>query len=295
MTTPGRRDLAETLAQLIEQAGLSNGEVARRAGVDVATVGRWVENKVKIGTKQAQQVIAATGLADTDLARDALRLAEVVQSESAYRVVILRSGSLLSQRRYADYEREAKQISTFTLAMVPGNLQTEAYARAVFSAGGQRGAKLEDNVRVRVRDRQDMLANSDRHYIQIMTEGALRRAAAPGVMADQVEHVARWARADTAGRVQVGIVPWHVEMSFFPRTNFDLYDEDKAVIIGTDFGVAFLDRPVEVAKYVDQLRRLRELALFGESAAAEFDRIAADYRRLNAPGVPSATEGDDVV
>lgn len=280
MTTPGRRDLADTLAQLIKQAGLSNAEVARRAGVEPSTVGRWLRGKVAVSPQQVQKVIDATGSAGTELARDALHLAEVVRAGSAYRVVILRSGTLLSQQRYAEYEAEARHIATFTLAMVPGNLQTEAYARAVFAAGGQTGQRLEENVRARTKVRQDMLANSDRQYIQIMTEGALRRAASPQVMAEQVEHLARWARRDTGGRVRVGIVPWHVEMDFFPRTNFDLYDEHKAVIIGTDFGVAFLDRPADVEKYVLQLRRLTELAVFGEAAAVEFDRIAAGYRNL---------------
>src|SRR5690606_27919678 len=125
-----------------------------------------------------------------------------------------------------------------------------------------------------------MLANFDRQYVQIMTEGALRRAGSPQMMAEQVEDLARWARRDTSGRVRVGIVPWHVEMDFFPRTNFDLYDEDRAVIIGTDFGVAFLDRPADVGTYVQQMRRLTDLAAFGEAAAVEFDRIAASYRSL---------------
>lgn len=280
MTTPGRRDLADTLTQLIEQSGLSNSEVARRAGVDVATVGRWLKGKVTVSVTQVEKLVSATGTAGSELARDALHLAEAVRAGSAYRVVILRSGSLLSQQRYAEYEAAAQDIATFTLAMVPGNLQTEAYARGVFAAGGQTGKRLEDNVRTRTQVRHDMLANSDRRYIQIMTEGALRRAGSPAVMAEQVEHLARWARADTAGRVQVGIVPWHVELPFFPRTNFDLYDENKAVIIGTDFGVAFLDRPGDVEKYVGQLRDLTAVAAFGEAAGAEFDRIANAYRQL---------------
>jgi hypothetical protein len=280
MTTPGRRDLADLLTQLIEQSGLSNAEVGRHAGVDGSTVGRWLRGEVTVGPKQTQKVVNATGTAGTELARDALHLAEAIRAGSAYRVVILRSGSMLSQQRYAEYEAAAGHIATFTIAMVPGNLQTEAYMRAVFGAGGQTGKRLEDNVRVRFRDRQDMLANSDRRYIQIVTEGALRRAAAPGVMVEQVEHLAQWARRDTGGRVQVGIVPWHAELPFFPRTNFDLYDENKAVVIGTDFGVAFLDRPADVETYVKQLQRLSEVAVFGETAAVEFDRIASDYRNL---------------
>lgn len=283
MTIPGRRDLADTLAQLIEHAGLSNSEVARRAGVDVATVGRWVRGKVAVSVEQVQRVIDATGTGGSEAARDALQLAEMVRAGAAYRVVILRSGSLLSQKRYAEYEAEAEHIATFTLAMVPGNLQTEAYARAVFAAGGQTGQRLEENVRTRVGQRREMLENSDRRYIQIMTEGALRRAGSPKVMAEQVEHIAGWARRDTGGRVQVGIVPWHVELDFFPRTNFDLYDNNKAVIIGTDFGVAFLDRPGDIDRYVGQLQKLTKIAVFGEAAGTEFDRIATSYHALKAP------------
>lgn len=288
MTTPGLRDLAETLAQLIEQSGLSNGEVARRASVDVATVGRWanVKNRHLPDPDKFGQVIAAvaaTGLVDADLAHDVRELFEAIRAGKAYRVVLLRSSSRLAQERFGEYEEGARRIATFMLAAVPGLLQTEAYARRVFSAGGQTGARLEESVRSRIEHRQAMMHGSDREYVQIMTEGALRWPALPAIaMAEQVEHISREARADTGGRVRIGIVPWHAQVDFFPRTGFDLYDDTKAAIIGTNFGVAFLDKPGDVATYTQQLQQLGELAVFGEAAAAEFDRIAADYRRLEA-------------
>lgn len=279
MTSPGRDDLARSLRHLIDAAGLLPAEVARRAGISEATMSRYLSTKVVPSPAAVRKIVTAAGQGETDDAQQAVQIAEDLRAGAARRVVLLRAGTATAQKRFAEIEAAATHVASFTPLIVPGLLQTEAYARAVFSAGGQTGPKLEANVRDRVEQRQKLLDDPEHRFTQIMTEGALRwHATGPSVMAEQAEHIARQARRDTGGRVQIGIIPWSTPADLFPLTNFDLYDDERAVIVGTNFGTNYLDRPLDVAVYVRMFRRLRELAVFGDAAADEVERIAADYR-----------------
>jgi transcriptional regulator with XRE-family HTH domain len=283
MTSPGRDELARALRNLIDAAGLVPAEVARRAGISEATMSRYLNKKVVPSPAAVRKIVTAAGQGGTDDAQQAVQLAEDLRAGAARRVVLLRSGTATAQKRFAEIEAEATHVASFTPLIVPGLLQTEAYARAVFTSGGQSGPRLEENLRGRIEQRQKLLDDPDHRFTQIVTEGALRwHAGGPAVMAEQVEHIAHRARLDTGGRVQIGIIPWSTPVDLFPLTNFDLYDDERAVIVGTNFGTNYLDRPLDVAVYVRMFQRLRELAVFGDAAVAEIERIAGEYRALPA-------------
>lgn len=277
--THGRHELAADLRALITRANLTPAEVSRRIGVSEATMSRYVNGKTAVAPKTVRAVITACGLTGDVEAEQTFTLAEDVAAGSASRVVILRRGSGTSQRRFGALEKSASHTATFTALVVPGLLQTERYMREVFAVGGLEGAALDKAVRGRL-DRQEVMRTSDSRYTQITTEGALRwQARSSDLMAEQVDHIAALASQDWGGRVRVGVIPWTVPVDLFPLTNFDLYDDTRAVVVGTDFGTSFLDRSADVAVYVRQFSRLSELALFGLDAVPVLERIADDYRQ----------------
>lgn len=280
MSRPGHVDLANMLRALVAESGLLPAEVARRSGISEATISRYLNGRVLPPPDKVGTLADALGLRNSATAAEAVRLAEDLRSGSASRVVVLRPGNATSQRRFAEIESAAQHVSTFTCTLVPGLLQTERYARAIFTAGGQTGDVLEANLRDRLSVRQRRLADPDLRVTQVITEGALSwHVESPELMVEQLDHLATLCRLDTAGRVRIGLIPSSQPTDLFPRTDFDLYD-DHSVIIGTDFGTCFLDRQYDVARYVERFRRLAERATFGDGAAVELGRIAERFRTM---------------
>lgn len=280
MSTPGRDDLTAALRGLVDSLKLSAAEVSRRTGMSEATVGRYIgsiQTSSLPKLSQVRKMVDALGMAHTPEGREAVQLAEDLNAANA-RVVLLRSGSATSQRRFQEIESGYTHIATFGALIVPGLLQTEAYMRVVFAAGGQSPEVVDRNVAGRLA-RQERLNDPGCRFTLLVAEGALRwQAESVTVMADQMDRLAEVAGRDTGGRVRVGVIPWTAAVDLFPRSSFDLYDDERAVIVGTDFGTAYLDKPRDVEVYVRQFRRLSELALFGDDARRVFERVAQEYR-----------------
>lgn len=277
MSTPGAGELGRLLKRMVDDAGLSAAEVGRRVGRSEAAMSRYLHGKGQGPPKpDLVRAIAAACQASTELVDEALRLAEDLVHP---RVVLLRPGSATSQQRFREAEAETDRVLNFAGLLVPGLLQTSAYARAVFESAGQEPEMVEANVRDRL-GRQERLDDPAHRFVEVMTEGALRwHIVGPAAMAEQCDVIAARARADTAGRVRVGIIPWTRPVDVFPMTNFTVYDEGVAVV-GTDFGTAFMTHPRDIATYRGQHARLCELAVWDEQAANEIDRIGGEYRSL---------------
>jgi transcriptional regulator with XRE-family HTH domain len=100
---------------------------------------------------------------------------------------------------YVQLEMSASGIDVFNL-IVPGILQTEAYARAVISQSGRESNEVDQLVKMRMA-RQEHLAESAPDLRVVLDEGALhRRVESNAVMREQVQHLAA-----IAGRRTVGI------------------------------------------------------------------------------------------
>ncbi|MEU1626529.1 helix-turn-helix transcriptional regulator [Streptomyces sp. NPDC020096] len=106
---------------------------------------------------------------------------------------------------YAELERTARRIEEFASYLVPGLLQTEAYAREVFRAFWPylRDEELEGKVKART-DRAGLLDN-DIEYWAVLDEMVLREPGLPpAVMREQLEHIASLIRAR---RIVIQVLP----------------------------------------------------------------------------------------
>jgi transcriptional regulator with XRE-family HTH domain len=277
LTTPGAEELGRLLKQIVEKAGLSAAEVGRRIGRSESAMSRYINGKGQGPPKPSlvREIATACGASPSDV-EDAVRLAEDLVNP---RVVLLRPGSATSQRRWRDAEAETELVLDFAGLIVPGLLQTPAYSRAVFQAGGQDEVTAAANAEDRI-GRQSRLDDPAHRFVEVMTEGALRwHVLSPRVMAEQCDVIAARARSDSSGRVRVGVIPWTRAGRVFPMTNFTVYD-DRVAIVGTDFGTAYITHPRDVAGYAAQHSELAELAVWGKDAAREVDRIGDEYRAI---------------
>ncbi|MER0244172.1 helix-turn-helix transcriptional regulator [Streptomyces sp. HSW2009] len=109
---------------------------------------------------------------------------------------------------YLSHEAKCIRLQVFTSSLVPGLLQTEDYARALFSLGLRRTEipALEEHVALRLR-RQKLLEGIDPpQYWAIMDESALKRLAADRrIMAEQLGHVLRAAEQP---HINVQVLPF---------------------------------------------------------------------------------------
>jgi transcriptional regulator with XRE-family HTH domain len=134
-------------------------------------------------------------------------------------------------RMAVDLEEDASVISHYQAEMIPGLLQTEAYIRAVFSAGGpQRLETLEKAIKARL-ERQQVLTREDAPQIGfVMSESAvLRMVGDEAVMGEQLRHVAEVAELPN---VQLQILPFRARTyppgCLFPFTMFRIPSPGKS-------------------------------------------------------------------
>lgn len=274
-TTGGRDELSRTLRQLRQAAGLSGAEAGRRAGFSQAKVSR-IENGVNVPTPDDVTTLVRVYNASADDRRRLEAMARDVRAEHR-RVVLVKTPSGF-QQRMGRIEQASAHIATFTPTVVPGLLQTEPYAHAIFSSADLTPSEIDKAVAARM-TRQRLLHDPGHRFTLITTAGALAwRAGTPEQMAAQVEHIAESTRIPNA---RVGIIPWGTLARVFPLHGWDLYDR-RAVIVGTANATAVLTEPTDVAVYGDLLAQMEHMAVFDGEARAVLTRIASAYRELGA-------------
>jgi hypothetical protein len=170
---------------------------------------------------------------------------------------------------YIGYERGAASIRQFPGTVVPGLLQTPAYARALTDVALDDPERAARVVELRLR-RQSELASRDtlprQHYI--LDEAVIRRrigaSGDQAIMAEQLRHIALAASAD--GQVTVQVIPFgageHAGLSG-PFTLLELA-EGLPDVLYLDSGrdpIEMISRHARVADYAGSFERLRAAAL----------------------------------
>ncbi|MGW3586642.1 helix-turn-helix domain-containing protein [Streptomyces fungicidicus] len=196
---------------------------------------------------------------------------------------------LIDDRRYADYfaqaaelERLATEICEFTHALIPGLLQTPAYARAVTLAMNPFASDdfIDEKVSGRV-ERGRIIKDATRlKYWAILHENVLRiPVGGAAVMAEQLQHVAGLGRERT---VAVQVLPYaaggysvmtgDLRLMRFEDAPPTAYTE--AVYSGN-----LLDDPAVVKQAQSAYDLLRADALPREASLALIESAAEDFRR----------------
>jgi transcriptional regulator with XRE-family HTH domain len=264
-----------------DDAGIGHGgEAARRVGVTQATISRWESGKVVPTVEQASRYAEALS-ADPGVARELVTLITDLRTNHQAGRSGPRGGAAF-QNRVHRLEAAAGTVAVWHPLLVPGALQTEAYARAVFGSGDLPPGEVEARTAARLQ-RGALLAEPSRQYTFITTWGALGwRAGEPETMARQVDHL-----ADVSQRpnVRLGVIPWGVEASVYPSSGFELYD-GRTVAVGSPTGARFLNEPTEVARYVAMLGELANMAAFDDAAREVLFRAARDYRQRDPGATP---------
>lgn len=269
----GRDALSRELRRLRDATGMSGRAAADAAGFSQPKVSR-IEQGINIPTPDDVETLARVYRASPAQRQRLVAMARDVRAE--HRRVVLVKAPASIQQRIGRIEASSEHVATFSPTVVPGLLQTERYARAVFSQRANRAdVDVEKAVAARMA-RQRLLDDLDHRFTMVMTAGVLGLRAGSAVeMAAQVDRIAADAQR---ANVRIGIIPWGVETTVFPLHAWDLHDR-RVVIVGTATATATLTEPREVAEYVRLFAELERLAVFDDEAGAALARIAEDYRR----------------
>ncbi|MFE4060964.1 DUF5753 domain-containing protein [Streptomyces sp. NPDC059096] len=175
-------------------------------------------------------------------------------------------------RRYVELEWTATSISMFHAQLVPGLVQTEAYARAVLRTG--RPGNLEDLVTARM-ERQRILTREDPTKLWIiLDEGVLRRAiGGKRVMSEQLEQLRTLTETP---RHVIQIIPRTIAAYPGSGSPFGLlsFDEGSEVVHVDGFPKGYvLADPDDVTTARDTYDLLKAIALPPDESASRIGSI----------------------
>ncbi|MFJ9926319.1 helix-turn-helix domain-containing protein [Streptomyces misionensis] len=156
-----RRRYAEELRRLRVARGLSLRELADLVGWDASLFGKLETGSSLGGPEVAEALDQFYGTPGLLLAMWEMALGDPTQFKEKY-------------RRYIALEAEASSLWHFGVSVLPGLLQTEAYAYEVLALGGAKGKELEQQVAARTGRRVLLSGDNAPPFRAIIAEAVLR-------------------------------------------------------------------------------------------------------------------------
>ena len=125
-------------------------------------------------------------------------------------------------QRFADMEAEAVALYKFQVQHVPGLLQTEEYARALFARGAAAGNPelIEERVAARMSRQHRFLVDDGPLLVAVLDESTIRRTVGgPAVMRRQLQHLLE---AGQRPNITVQVAPFDLADLAPPKTSMTL-------------------------------------------------------------------------
>ena len=181
----------------------------------------------------------------------------------------------IRQAIYADLESGTKTIVEYAMALIPGLLQTSAFADArLRSDPARHGDSFDPAVAVAARARRQSLvltAGGPQYQVVIDEIAIRRRAADPVVVAEQLRHVVAVCANHPSVTVQVLPLDASIRGHSAPRSAYSIYryrdpQGSRAVAVDTLTHDVIHTEPGELDPYLNLHSRLKAAALSPESS-----------------------------
>ncbi|MFF0671841.1 helix-turn-helix domain-containing protein [Streptomyces tendae] len=201
----GRMQIARGLTSLRERCGLTQTQVAARAGVSTTTVSRYEAWQDRARIRWATVKALADACDATPQERDALVAVAKSQADGWWvgnNAVPEWLDPLVSFEHQAAYEH------VFANTVIPGLLQTREYALAIHQAREVRSSNenIERMVEARIQRQAILMRNPALHLWVVLDEAVLRRTVGnTDVMDQQLKHLHETAESPN---VDIQILPF---------------------------------------------------------------------------------------
>jgi transcriptional regulator with XRE-family HTH domain len=272
--TVRRRRLGAELRRYREAAGLTIDQVAERLECSASKISRLETGQTGSSPRDVRDILAIYGVGESEL-ESLLEVARETRQRGWWQPY----GSVLTSA-FIGFEAEAKLIRSYEAQCVPELLQTDEYARALMTAGGEDGPEQIDN-RVRLRMvRQEIITHEDPvEFWCVLDEAALMRpVGGRPALQRQLEHLATTAELPN---VRLQVLPLeigaHAGMDgSFVLLSFPHESDPDTVYVTIATGGVFQEKPDEISRYAAIFDRLQQAALSPEDSAALINRMAKE-------------------
>lgn len=270
-----RAAIAARLKNLMLDAGLNGHQLAGVCGWSEAKTSRIINAKSPASDEDIRTWCRACGASGeaADLV-DANRVAGSAYQQWKHKH---RTGMRRSQRESVPLLERAKSMRVYTSNVVPGMLQTTAYATALMTtitAFQGTPDDVADAAAARIA-RSRVIYEGDHRFALLIEEAVLYyRVGDDATMAAQLEFLLTAARLP---RVSLGIVPLNAPRTrMWPLEAFYTYDDER---VNVELLAAFIaiTAPSEVAIYARAFTEIAKTAVYGDQAGDLIRRARASF------------------
>ena len=255
-----RQRVGAELRRFREQLGLSGVQVAEALGWSQSKVSRIETARFAATVWELAALLDYYGVSEEVRAELLTVTAEDSGVQGAW--IVRAGGTPRRQGEVAAVESRVKRLSQYQAMMVPGQLQSFDYARAVARAGGH---PYPDEIAQRRRRRQGLLEGEDAPtYVGILDARALTRWPGPkDVLVDQVRHLIDRAQLPA---INLHLLPSGGGADAMPAVPFIMYEfreptSPKVVFLETHTADMYLSAEQDVKAYGRLFDRLKGEAL----------------------------------
>lgn len=257
--TVQQRRLARALRHLREDTGLTIEEVAEKLEISASTVSRMETAQVGVQPRDLRDLLDIYGVSGTQ--REQL-LATTRESRKRRWWQEYKD---LPNIPLAGLEDEASAIWQYSTQLIPGLLQTEAYARAVLGAirVDAKAAEIERRLELRTRRQAVLTRDNPPEFWAVIDEAVVRRqVGGPAVMGEQLQ---RLVEAGRLPNVTIQVLPFssgaHAGMDGeFTILHYRDREDPDVVYIENTGGDLYVERPEATRRYNSIFDRLRAAA-----------------------------------
>ncbi|GHF71768.1 helix-turn-helix domain-containing protein [Streptomyces thermodiastaticus] len=276
--TVRRRRLGQELRRLRELKGMTAEEVAERLLVSQSKISRLENGRRSISQRDVRDLCGVYEVEDQRVVESLMQMAKDSRQQGWWH-----SFGDIPYSVYIGLETDAASLRVYDPQVVPGLLQTRAYAQALIRGALPETAPADIDKRVQVRMRRQERISAAENPLRLWTvldEAALRRVVGGrAVMREQLEHLVEQSQLP---HVTVQVIPF--EMGAHPGLNGqyailefpDAADSSVVYIEGVTSDL-YLEKANDVRKYSVLYEHLRAQALNVEQSRQFIADMAKSY------------------
>ena len=276
--TVAKRKLARRLVALRHLAGMSLNEVSDKLGWNRGRLNRFEANQWRLpDASHIRDLARIYGASDQD--RGELEELVVRARARLWWHEPDKETNRIFSNEFAGFENDAARVSVYMPLVLPGLLQTEAYARAILAVGPWDERWRERALAARMRRRQ-ILERADGtapRLVAVITEASLQYKW--GSVPERRAQVAHLAAASRRPNVDLRMVRFaggpHPGMSSVINI-FDFPDDDEpsVVYLENDTVIQEVTKPDEVRAYKSTFTQIRDAALAPAATRTYLDTLS---------------------
>ncbi|MFI1257243.1 helix-turn-helix domain-containing protein [Streptomyces netropsis] len=260
-----REALAGRLRDIRKDAGLTGHELARRAGWHASKSSRIENARTPPSDEDVRAWCRVCGAEDQ--AADLIAAARSADSMYVQWKRLQRTGSRRLQESRVPLYDSTQQFRVYCSNVIPGLLQTEAYATALFALISRVHGTPDDSAEAAAARvaRSRVIHRGGHRFALLVEESVLRyRIGDAESMAGQLGHLLT---VMSLPSVSLGVIPFTAPRTMWTLETFMIFDHSQVQIELLTAAVN-VRAPGEIEQYAQAFGDLGELAVYGRQARA---------------------------